>query len=152
MDILYAIGDFLLQGLGVMLLAFFFCVMLFLVLAPTALLPGVAVAATLNRRLAQPDLRDAEPETRRETLIAAAAAVTVFAGLRITYAIHANNGEPDWGIALVVAGLAQIATTAVTVPRNAPWIGRAALAWRYGLPLVLGLLFVYARPLHDLLG
>ncbi len=152
MDILNAIGEFLMQGLGVMLLGFILCIALFLVLAPTVIFPGVAVAATLNRRLAQPHPHDVEPAARREALIATALAVTVLGALRITYAIHANNGEPDWGVALVVAGVAQIVVTTVTVPRNAPWLRGAALAWRYGVPLVLGLLFVYARPLHDLLG
>ncbi len=138
--------------LGVGILATLIFGLAFLLTVVPTIAPGAVLIGILDRRLARPDPIDNVAVRRRLGIMLTTLVITALAALRATVAYHDDTPEPAWGTALIVAGLLQLATAAVTLRRDAPWRPHRLLVADLGLPFLVGLALVYARPLLTLLG
>lgn len=136
---------------GIILGPLVFAVVFVLAVLPT-IAPGALLVGVLDWRLARPDPMDTVAVRRRIRVLLTTFVVAAMAGLRVTFALHDATLEPAWGTALVVAGLLQLGTGVVTLRRDAPWRPNGLLVANLGMPFLVGLALVYARPLLTLIG
>lgn len=136
---------------GALLVPLLFGLVFVLTILPT-IAPGAVLVGVLDRRLARPHPLDPVAVRRRIGVLLTMFAITTLAGLRATFAYHDATQEPAWATALIVAGLLQIGTGVVTLRRDAPWQPNGLLVANLGVPFLVGLALVYARPLLTLMG